>query len=70
MGMDLRGSTLLSSGSFAPKFLEMIKQNFNAFWCKKMKFGQNALTWFMIWTTAGDSERTFSVFGSSCFTGI
>jgi len=25
MGMDLRGSILLSSGSFAPKFCEMIK---------------------------------------------
>jgi len=26
--MDLRGSTLLSSGIFAPKFLEMIKLQF------------------------------------------
>jgi len=25
MGMDLRGSILFSSGSFAPKFWEMIK---------------------------------------------
>jgi len=28
MGMDLHGSTLLSSESFAPKFCEMIKMQF------------------------------------------
>jgi len=47
MGMDLRGYTLLRRGSFAPKFWEMIKYTFKAFWCKKIKFDQNGLTWFM-----------------------
>jgi len=50
MGIDLRGSILLSSESFAPKFWEMIKLKFQCILVWKLKFDQNGLTWFMIWT--------------------
>jgi len=50
MGMDIRGSILLNSGSFAPKFWEKINCSFNALWCKNLKFEQNGVTWLMIWT--------------------
>jgi len=49
--MDLSGSTLLSSGSFAPKFWEMIKIEFSVhFGVKNSKFDKNRFAWFMIWT--------------------
>jgi len=46
MSMDLHGSILLSSGSFAPKFWKMIKMQFNAFWCKELKIRPKRTLWF------------------------
>jgi len=46
------GSILFISGSFNPIFgrSEMINAILMHFGVKKLKFGQNGLTWFMIWT--------------------
>jgi len=45
--MDLHALFCFIVGVSFPSFGRLQKCSFNAFWCKKFKFDQNGLTWFM-----------------------